>query len=169
MDDPPEAPFGHAGPEPLSQQVGRLQVHCHSGVPHILAQLAHRRPQVDPGAVDEDVGLPERLGCLLGRRAHTVAGAQVGAHPGRPAAVGRQLTDRGGQLRFPTRHDQDACPCQREGPGDGSTDSRTTASHYCYPAVQREQLGEVGLRGHACTLNGVPAAFASRAAPSRSR
>jgi hypothetical protein len=138
--------LGHAGTEALPEQVGRLEVHRHRGVPHRVVHLPHRRAQVHAGAVHEDVGLAEQGDRLLTRRARAGARPQIGAHPGRLAALGGQRVDRPGELHLSSRDHDHPRARPRERLGDRASDAGAATGHDGDAPIQREQLGEIGPR-----------------------
>ncbi len=130
-------------PETLTEQERGGQVDRHGLVPVGDREGAHRRAQVDARAVDEDVGLPEPFGRMLGAVRQRATVAQVRADPRRGAARGRDRGGCGGErVRVPCEQDHPG-PCVGQRPRDRPADAGAAAGDDGDPSVEREQIPEV--------------------------
>lgn len=153
MNDSSVAALCHARPEPLPEQIWRLEIDRHRGVPDGVIEVCHRRTHIDAGRIDEDVGLPEHGDRLLRCRPNSAPGAQVAADPGSPAARGCEIFRGRDQGCLGPRDDAHTGSSQGQCARDGSADTRASASDHRYAAVEREHAFEVIPIDHPATLS----------------
>jgi DNA gyrase subunit A len=143
VDDPPPAALGHRRAEPLAEQERGGEVDRDCAVPLVFGELAQWRPQVHPGAVDQDVRLAEQRRRLGRGPRHLGPVPKVGADPRRLAAG---LAERSGDRLQPGRVPRDEHhprARQRERGRHPLADPGVPPGHHRDPVSQREQPRDV--------------------------